>query len=429
MSDGYELGTAETFEEVLGKRTDAFDDLSVSQLETQFSHKISVIPESDGITERWWAYTDGVSRVGPEAEVPAGEEIRTSQTGEYVVGIPALAGGGIRVTGEATDPTDDCWAGFGDRQTQTPADGVGVGYAYFDEGEGDLGGADSAGGQEYVWFRSSVAGVSNLRIPRDEWNGDNLTEFDIDVGELFHAGGFLRLDHTFYDQGQIDVNWGVKTSDGGLEIVTLHSLNVKNQPMWGKSDLRYEMATEGVNLTGYLAAAHYKAGDGERLIRFNSAGRDGSVLGGPLSGFEQGDIVPIISLKLRDEWESVNVTPIDFNADFNDKFYPVLLLNPTLVEPDFNAPNSELAGVTQNSSEYAVLVDNTTTEITDPGRIEYLNYADGVAPQGPNPAVAATASGTFPTPKLEPGEIVALAAIIVDATEFQGASMNWGANF
>jgi len=431
MSDGYELGTAETLEEVMEKRTDVFDSLKTEELRTQWKHKISAIPESEGITTKWWTFTGGVSRVGPEAQVPAGETIQSDQTGEYIVGTPALAGGAARVEGTAQSGAgDDWWTGYTDRIDTADADdnGVGIGYKYFSAGEGDAGGADQAGHQEYVWFRSGVSGVSDVVIPRDQWNGDDLSVFDsedLSKGNLFHRGCFCRIDHTFYNHGGVDINIGIKTSDGKLKTVTLHSFTQIGEPMWSESDLRWEMGTEGTNLTGYINAAHYKGGNGEQLIRFSGTGRDGTVLGSALGAVTAATPVPVISIQVRTGWENVNTEPVDFRVEMDDSFYVFLSTNATLDGTEsFEAPNSESPEISPAGSEYAILADNDAEDFTDIGEIEMIKYVSGSGNQS-----TSTVQGVLPEFALSSGEIAVLGVIPIDASTFNGASLEWGANF
>lgn len=415
--------------DLVDRYTDDFDSVKTEELETQWKHKISVIPESEGITTKWWDYTAGVSRVGPEAQVPPGETITTNQSGEYIVGTPALAGGAARVEGTA-QAGDDWWTGYTDRLGKPAADdnGVGIGYKYFNENQGDLGGAKAAGEQEYVWFRSGVGGVDDLVIPRDRWNGDRLDDFTVDLskGNLFHRGGFVRIDHTFYNHGSADVNFGIKTANGQILIKTLHSFNAESDPMWSQSDLFWQMGTLGANLTGYINAAHYKAGNGDRIIRFNGTGRDGGVLGGATGAISQGTPIPLISIRVRSGWENVNVTPIDYRVRTDGSYYVFMTVGADLTDANFTPPNSETPEISPPGSEYAVEADNEATAFTDIGDVEALKYvgADGQGSQS-----SGSLSGEPPDMSLSEGEIATLGVIPVGMTAFEGASLEWGVNF
>jgi len=430
MSNGYELGTAETLEEVMDVRTNQFDSLKTQELQTQWKHKTSSVPEADGITDRWWTYTSGVSRSGPEVAVPGGETIRTNQSGNYIVGTPALAGGAARVEGTAQSGAgDDWWTGYTDRINEAAADdnGAGIGYKYFDKGEGDNGGANEAGHQEYVWFKSGVSGVSDKVVPRDQWNGDEL-EFSIDIakGSLFHRGGFVRTDYTYYNQGGVKVNYGVKTESGGVEIKTLHSFNVADDPMWVDSDLQWQMGTLGTNLTGYINAAHYKAGSESIIVRRAGTGRDGTVLGSGLSSLTTGTAYPVISFKIRQDWDSVSVKPTDFSVEMDDSFYVFTAVDTTLgANANFEAPNSELSGVSPASSEYAVLADNDATSLNDNGEFEKISYVASASAANGN----TTVEGTAPDLALEPGTVVTLGVVPINAATLVGASFEWGSTF
>jgi hypothetical protein len=431
MVDAYELATADTLEEVMERQTDDFNSLKTEELQTQWKHKISVVPESEGITTKWWTYTDGVSRVGPEAQVPAGETITTDQSGDYTVGTPALAGGAARLEGDVVQGDgDDWWSGYTNRlgdQNASEDDGVGIGYKYFAEGEGFGNGAEEAGGQEYVWFSSGVAGVDDQIVPRDQWNGDDLSEFDADLSSLFHRTGFVRIDHTFYNQGSADVSWGVKTSDGKIDIVTLHSFNFSNNPMWSDSDLKWQMATEGVNLTGYINAAHYKGGNGDRLIRYSGTGRDGTVLGSGLGEVTTGAPVPVISIMVRTGWENINATPVDCRIEMDGSFYLFVATNAILDGTEnFRAPNSEAPTIDPSGSEYALLADNEAQGFSDIGEVEVFKFINS---SGQGNQTSAAVSGTLPDFSLSAGEVAVMGVVPIDATTFYGASLEWGSNF
>lgn len=408
--------------------TNDFNKVETENSITQWKHKISVIPESEGITTRWWELTAGVSRVGPEAQIPPGDTLRTKQSGEYIVGKPALAGGAIRVEGTAqSGASDDFWGGYTDRVNETEANdnGAGIGLAYFDEGEGDEGGAETAGEQEYVWFKSGVSGVSDKRVPRDQWNGDSIDVIaEEENGDIIRKGGFVRVDFTFYNQGSVKVKWGFKRDNGTIEVKTLHAFNVSNDPMWSQSDLHMEFGTEGTNLTGYTNAAHFESGSAARTIRENGTGRDGAVLGSGVT-VAQGDPRPLISIQLRDSWENVNIQPVALNAEFDDSFYLFISVGSDLVGATFEDPNSEISGITPTGSEYAANTDNDATDFNSIGDIEYFTYVASSSTGN----TTSSLGDSIPDFSLSNGEIATLGVIPVDATSFIGASFRWGANF
>lgn len=419
--NGYELGTAKTLEEVMAKRTNTFDELEVRELKTQWKHKISAIPEPEGITVKWWEFTNGVSRSGPSAEVPAGENIRNKVSGEYNVGDPALAGAGVRF-GDAlpVDGAGDNWfTGYSNRWNGSIADpdGVGIGVKYFQQGEGFGDGASEAGVQEYVFFDSAVTGVDDRIIPKENWNGD-----DVDL-DFFRSGGFVRIDFTFYDEGQADVNWGVKTNTG-IDIKTLHSFVVHDNPMWSQSDLKWYMETQGANVTGYIDAAHFKAGEADRTIRNNSEVRDGIISGSGVT-VNQGDVRPLISVRLRNGWESINIEPISFTVEMDDSFYIVLAADTTLTGATFDEPYSDLP-VSLPSSEYAVVTDVDATDFADSGNPEYVQYVEGA---GTGTNAQATLSEELDNFAVASNENITLGIIPIDATTFVGSSIQWGSNF
>jgi hypothetical protein len=413
----------EEFEEVMEKRTDQFNSLSVEQLATQWRHKINSIPKSDGLTDRWWSFTGGVVRDGPEAKVPGGNSIYSKQTGDYTVGVPALAGGAVRVEG-VPEGGDDWWSGYGNRLEGGDSDGAGIGLKYFNEGGGNKGGAIEDGVQEYVWFDSGVDGVDDLVIPRDKWSIKE-DKLDVDKGEMFKVGGFLRIDHTLYNHGSVKINYGLKRDDGSIDIVTLYEINTKGSPMWDMTGLHWELKTVGNNLTGYVYGSHYKAGRITKILRGNGTGRDGSVFGASLSALTQGEIYPVISIKIRSNWNNTSIVPAEYSVEMNDGFYSVILLNPTLDTPNFKIPNNEINNINPSSSEYAVMVENEATSLSDAGRIEKIDYGGGET-KGNS---LSTVGGALPELALEKDDIVTIGVIPTAATELSGASFNWGGDF
>lgn len=431
--DAYEIATAKTLEDVMGQRTNVFRELRVRELTTQWKHKVSVIPESEGIRTRFWEYTGGVSRVGPQAQIPAGETISTAQSGEYIVGTPSLAGAAGGVEGTAQDGDgDDWWIGFTNRleKAEADADGYGAGLKYFAEGEGDNGGALSAGEQEYVWFWSGVDGVDNKVVPRDQWNGDDLSDFDIDKGELFKRQGFFRHPHTFYDQGEASIYYGIKGENGDtLEVKRLHTFTVEYNPMWQQSDLKMQSATEGVNLTGYLNAAHYLGGDPKEVTTTNAEARDQNGVLGSDVALTQGEPTPIVSIELRDGWENVNLQPVGISAEVDDGYYAFITTGADLVDSVWDPPGSDIQGYTPPSDSYAVLADNDATGYNDLGDVEYLTTVSGggglFTAQGAQLAEDDTGSLAATS-----GEIISFGIIPIETGEtFSEGSMRWGADF
>ena len=104
----------------LGEFTNIFEEVRVRQLETQWRHKISVIPETvgDGITNKWWDY-NSVTRDGPLAAIASGGDITTRRSGEYNVGDPALAGTAYQHGDTLPTSGEDAWVGYTNRLNVT----------------------------------------------------------------------------------------------------------------------------------------------------------------------------------------------------------------------------------------------------------------------------------------------------------------------
>lgn len=415
--------TDEAIEASLDKRSNDFNELSVRQLETQWKHKVSVVPESVGITTRWWEYTAGVTRTGPSAEVSAGEHIYTRKVGEYNVGDPALAGAGVRFgsTLPQDGAGDDWWTGYTNRLSPnvTDAEGAGIGVKYFQAGEGDEGGAKEAGPQEYVWFRSSVSGVPDTVVPKDRWNG---SQPDLD---FFRDGGFVRCPFLFYDEGYIGINWGLKTRYG-TDSRRLHTFTVEESPMWNLSDMPIQMGTSGANVTGYIDAAHFKAGAINRTIRENFEGRDGSVMGSSVS-ISQGTPTPLISIQLRDGWESLNIRPLSLRVSCDDSYYVGISVGGSLdSNADFSPPKSDVTDISPAADSYGVLSDNDATGF-DSAQVGETGY--GTFVEGSGGFEESTLQGEIEEVGLTGDRIATLYIIPIGATAFNGASIRWGVNF
>lgn len=413
-------------DDALTKKANDFGELNTRELKTQWKHKISVIPEAEGITTRWWDFGNGTIRDEAEAQLPSDQAfIRTKQSGEYIVGVPALGGMATRVEGTPQSTSDDFWAGYTNRLEDTTLDdGVGIGVSYFNKGDGDNGGALQDGVQEYVWFKSGITGVPDKRVPRDQWNGEDIDDIARDKGEILKAGGFERNKFTFYNQGNVNVNWGFKKDDGTLEVRTIHSFNVPNKPMWSQSDLHMEAQVLGSNLTGYVNAAHFKAGQRDLTIRENGETRAPPVTGNDIT-VNAGDARPVISLQLRDGWENVNIQPVGLSLEMDDSFIVFITVGPDLVGANFDAPNTDITGVTPTGSEYAANADNEATDFNSIGEIEFITFVEGSQTGNQSSQV----SDTIPDFSLSNGEIATLGVVPVGATNFEGASFRWGANF
>lgn len=400
-----------------------FHQLRVSEPVTQWKHKIATVPEDDGITTKWWNYSANVTRSGPLAQIPAGEQIYTEESGNYIVGEPARGGGAVQIgdTLPQDGAGDDFWTGYTNRLLETNGDGAGVGVKYFQEGEGDRGGATQAGPQLYSWFYSDVAGVSNKIVPAEHWK-----HFPIEPGEktnwdLLRSGALVRVPHTFYDFGSADIVMGLKTSNG-LITKRVDTFSVQNDPMWASPDLHWMAATEGSNITGYIGAAHYQAGRDGVVTRLSGEGRDGGIFGSPLDISVSGQWYPVISFQLRPGWENVSLQPITYSMDVSADIYVQITIGGELgTNANFQPPND--AG---GSSEYAVLVDNEATGFGTGGRgiREYFKYHQSEK----NDAV--DISGVLERIDLPVDvQLILMINPLTDNATFNAASLQWGGDF
>lgn len=399
--------TQDAIEEALDMSVNPFNELRVRQLESVWRHKISVVPETDGITDRWWDFTTGVTRNGPSAVVPGGESIGTTQAGEYSVGDPALAGAGVEYTGPPEPAAgDDWWTGYTNRlQEGVESDGVGIGV-------------DDTGA--YVFFDSSVTGNDDRKVYQENW--DNPT----DVSN-FQNGGFVRLPHLFYNHGFARINWSQKT-DTGIEITTLHTFTVEDGSMWGQSDLFWQMEAAG-NGEGYIDAAHYKAGQAVRDTRANWEGRDGDTFGTQPTTITTGTPIPIISLRIRAGWESVALAVSNISLALDGDFYSFVTLRPELEGANFTPPGDDITGFNPDSSEYAVLTDNEATGFADIGAVQGGQFVKSEAGGVGNTPDSGSLEAAARDVGLSREDTVTVGVIPNGATTLDGASVEWATAF
>jgi len=234
----------------------------------------------------------------------------------------------------------------------------------------------------------------------------------------------MRVKFYFYDEGFARINWGVK-HDTGFDVRTLHTFVVPDNPMWGQSDLKCQMQTQGSNIQGNLIATHFKAGIADNNIRENAEGRDGTVLGDGVAVAE-GTPIPLVSVELRDGWENVNVSPLAFSVDMDADYYVFLSVGSDLDGATFREPGSDIPAFDQQSSEYAVLADNQATGF-GAGGVGSIEYKEYVASGGF--FSSSSVADEIDDFGLATGERATLGVLPVGASTLNGSSLRWGMNF
>ena len=76
------------------ERSNLFNELVTRELQIIWEHSFQKVDadSGDGITSKFFDYS-GVTRLGPDVQVPEGGYIQTKERGDYGAGQPVVAGG------------------------------------------------------------------------------------------------------------------------------------------------------------------------------------------------------------------------------------------------------------------------------------------------------------------------------------------------
>jgi len=359
----------------LYEQKNIFNELQTRELQIIWEHSIAKVPPSagDGITDKFFDYSAGVSRDGPAVAVGEGEFIETKEVGDYGGGQPVVAGFSFEIN---QDPVgdQDAWGGFTDL-----SDGIGFGIREFTQGEGSPG-ATEDGVQPYVFFERF--GNTRTVVPQEHWNINKLTGGEegptLDVTD----GLTVRLPHACYFHSKATVEIGVKISGGGFALVPVHEFNHQGGPMWAHSDHQIQLRTTGSQANGFVGkvtTVHYEGETGRDVKRVNgetwTPNKDnGNTL--PTNAYPAWTYV--MGFKKRSGWEKADVTPLAVNLNATANLEAQLTVGGDYSGTNFSS-YPEDTGDTERAVDYDLSRPNAGTETTinDVGEREWIDYVPG----------------------------------------------------
>lgn len=340
----------------LDERSNLFDELVTRELQIIWEHSFQKVDENsgDGITSKFFDYS-GVTRNGPDVDVPEGGYIATTERGDYGAGQPVVAGGAC-FWNQPPQGDQDSYLGYYDRAAGV---GYGAGYKYFNDGED---GASSAGAQMYAFEQDGLEASRNV-VPQEDWNINKLDGTKGEGPDVDPTDGVtLRLPHACYGHSASVVVVGVKKDpdadikDGHLrrisdafELYPVHVFNTRGQTMWTEFDLPFVFETTGSQANGFkmgATACHYEGEVGRATKRLNGAvwsvlKNGGNALSVPaFPGWQY-----VMSFRKRAGWEATEVSPSAFT-----------LVNDNDLEVQFTR------GATLSNTAYGLPPDTSTEE-------------------------------------------------------------------
>lgn len=359
----------------LYRQKNIFGELVTRELQIIWEHTIAKVPPSEGITDKFFDYSAGVTRDGPSVVVGEGEYIQTKEVGDYGGGQPVLAGSTFEINQQPTGD-QDAWTAYSDQ-----VDGIGLGTRDFEQGEGTPG-ATEAGPQPYVFFERF--GNSRVIVPQEHWNINTLIGTDADEGPDLDLtdGVTVRMPHACYFHSKAAIELGVKLDNGGFALVPVHEFNYQGGPMWSHSDLPVQTrvsGTEGNGFTAKLTTVHYEGETGRSVKRVTgetwTPQKDG---GNTLSTGAYPDWTYVMGFQKRSGWEKVDITPLQLTINATADLEAQITVGGTFSGQDFTTypeyiPDSERA------VDYDLNRPNAGTEttISDVGQREWIDFIPG----------------------------------------------------
>lgn len=364
----------------LYQQKNVFNELQMRELQIIWEHSFAKVPESEGITDKFFDYSAGVSRDGPSAVVGEGEYIETKEVGDYGGGQPVVSGGTFEIDQDPQGDQDG-WVGYSNQY-----DGAGFGIREFAQGEGSPG-ATEAGVQPYVFFERF--GNSRTVVPQEHWNINTLLADDADQGPPLDVkdGVTVRIPHACYFHSKATIELGVKLDGGGFALVPVHEFNHQGGPMWSHSDLQIQTrvtGTEGNGFQAKLTTVHYEGETGRSTKRTNGQTWTPNFDGGAtisLNTFPAWTY--IMGLKKRSGWEQTDVTPQSMSINADQNIEVQLTVGGTFNDTAFGLP--EDTGSSECATEYdlktydlaAGAEKSTDTTISSLGEREWIDAVAG----------------------------------------------------
>lgn len=361
----------------LYRQKNIFDELTTRELQIIWEHSIAKVPPSEGITDKFWEYSAGVTRDGPSAVVGEGEHIQTKEYGDYGGGQPVLAGAAIELTGQPTGD-QDAWTGYYDTDV---GEGIGLGTTVFAEGEGTPG-ATTAGPQPYVFFERF--GDGRIRVPQEHWN-INVCDGSAGDGPALDLtdGVTVRMPHACYFHSQAIVEIGIKLDDGGYAQVPVHEFNHQGGPMWSHSDLRIRTectGTEGDSFAAKLTTVHYEGEQGRAVKRITpeqwTPNKDN---GNTLSLNTYPNWTYVMGFQRRSGWERINLTPFHLSINASADVEAQITVGGDFSGTTFDGTYPEDIPDSERAVNYDLNRPNAGTETTinDIGQREWSDFVPG----------------------------------------------------
>lgn len=423
---------------ILLQSESVFGKLKVEELDILWEHEFNVVNASsgDGITSKFFDYTSGVSRNGPDVDIPEGESITTKERGDYGAGKEAIPGMAGRFTQEPTGDQDG-YLGYYDEANGI---GGGVGFKDFDEGED---GATSAGPQPYVFYEQN--GEGREIVPQEKWNispldgSDTYPELDLTDNVL------VRIPHAAYGHSVFPIKLGIVTDDAnadftyagdGFKMYPAHAFTKPGETMLEKFDLPIEWNVSGTQNNGFTlkaTACHYQGEEGRKIKRISGEGFTPQKNGGntiTLNTFP--DWTYLMSFRKRTGWDGTDITPVGLSINATHDIEIQVTAGGDFTDTSYGLPDdteTEEAAVEYDIKTWDLTTDSQkttdTTIGTDRGRREYY---DTVAGDKQTPT---TLSTSLENAVLASEEALALLArpATSNSTMINYVSMRNGSNF
>jgi hypothetical protein len=379
--------------QALDERSNLFNELVTRELQIIWEHSFQKVDANsgDGITSKFFDYS-GVTRQGPDVQVPEGGYIQTKERGDYGAGQPVVAGG-AGIWNQAPTGDQDSYIGYYDRAAGI---GAGLGYQYFTDGEA---GASSEGAQLYAF--NERAGEGREIVPQENWNINTLDGSEGEGPAVDPTDGVTaRFPHACYGHSAFVVAVGVKkdtTKDwknghlrrvsDAFELYPVHAFVEAGDTMWDEFDVPFVFETTGSQGNGFrldASACHYEGETGRDVTRMNGEGfsppkNGGSALAVPAFP----DWQYIMSLRKRSGWETTDVTPgrVSINADQDIEVQ--LTVGADLSDTAYGLPTDTTT--TECATEYDLVswdlttdsAKTTNTSVTARGEREYFAVVPG----------------------------------------------------
>jgi hypothetical protein len=377
----------------LDERSNLFNELVTRELQIIWEHSFQKVDEDsgDGITSKFFDYS-GVTRSGPDVQVPEGGYIETKERGDYGAGQPVISGG-AGIWNQEPQGDQDSYLGYYDR---TAGIGGGLGYQDFADGEN---GATSAGPQLYAF--NERGGEGREIVPQENWNINKLDGTEGEGPDVNPTDGItVRFPHACYGHTAFVVVVGVKKDptvdihDGHLrrisdafELYPVHAFVERGDTMWTEFDIPFVFETAGTEGNGFrfdATACHYEGETGRDQKRINGEGLTPQKNGGStLSVAAFPDWTYVMSLRKRVGWETADITPNAIRLNADQDIEVQLTIGAGLSNTAYGLPTD--TGTTETATEYDLVswdlttdsAKSTNTSVNDRGEREYFDIVPG----------------------------------------------------